>query len=62
MRDLLMVVGGGLLGWYLAQNREKQTLKVIENLNKQVSQLSKELVTTVKESEYLNNVVHEETI
>lgn len=45
MREMLIAVLGGYVGWYLALNKEAETRKALQQAKKELSKLRDELVT-----------------
>jgi len=62
MKDILLVIAGGMIGWYLALNKEKETRTALTQVNKQVSDLSKQLVEEIEKNKTLNSIIEEETV
>jgi len=62
MKDILLVIAGGMIGWYLALNKEKETRTALTQVNKQVTDLSRQLVEEIEKNKTLNSIIEEETV
>jgi len=57
MKDILLLVGAGYLGWYLALNEKEATLNALKQAKKEATKLKNQLLEEAKKNEELNNIL-----
>ena len=57
MKDILLLVGAGYLGWYLALNEKEATLNALKQAKKEALKLKDELLVEAKKNEQLNQIL-----
>ena len=57
MKDILLLIGAGYLGWYLALNEKEATLNALKQAKKDALKLKNQLVEEAKKNEELNNIL-----
>ena len=53
MRDIILLIGGGYIGWWLALNKEAETRKALNNAQSELSKVKDELVNQIEENKFL---------
>jgi len=63
MRDILLCIGAGYIGWYLALNKRKEVEKALatakaeaQNLASEVGELTQELQAEIQDNERLSSL------
>lgn len=59
MRDILILIAGGYIGWWLALNKEQETRRALTDAKIQLSKAKQEVVKMVKENEEIKSVLEE---
>jgi len=62
MKDILILIAGGYIGWWLALNKEQETRKALTDTKIQLSQAKQEVVKMVKENEQIKSVLEDKGV
>lgn len=57
MKDILLLVAGGYIGWYLALNEKEATLSALEQAKKKAKELGKQLDAEIQTNDKLNTLL-----
>ncbi len=60
--NIVFLVGGAVLGWYLATNKRKQTESALELAKKEVNQLGSKIEGLIKENDRLSELAVTEDV
>ena len=59
MKEILILIAGGYIGWWLALNKEQQTRKALTDTKIQLSNAKNEVVKKIKENDELKSVLYD---
>tara|TARA_R110000787_G_scaffold380_4_gene1434 strand:+ start:953 stop:1201 length:249 start_codon:yes stop_codon:yes gene_type:complete len=57
MKDILLLVGAGYIGWYLALNEKEATLQALAEAKKKAKELAGQLDAEIKTNDKLNTLL-----
>ena len=59
MKEFMILLAGGFLGWYLALNKEAETRQALKDAKEDAKFLGNKLLKKAKENEDLNDLLEE---
>ena len=62
MKDILILIGGAYIGWWLALNKEAETRQALSNTKSQLDSAKEQVVKQIKENEELVAILEEKGI
>jgi len=60
MKEILLVVAGSYIGWWLALNKEQQTRQALVLAQSELNKAKNEIVNQIKENEALQDILGDE--
>ena len=62
MRDIIVLIAGGYIGWWLALNKEQETRKALTDAKIQLGLAKQEIVKQLKENEKIKSVLEDKGV
>lgn len=62
MKDIILLIAGGYVGWWLALNKEQETRRALAEAQIELGKAKNEIVKQLKENEEIKSVLEDKGV